>query len=417
MLENIGLSFQGIWSHKLRSLLTMLGIIIGIAAIIAIVSTIQGTNEQIKQNLIGSGDNSIVVQLYQGDWPLDISWQGIPAGVPEISDDVLADIRNIPEVYSATRFLSRDAFNDVFHLNTSITGGSVMGIEEDFFHIGNFYIRGGRVFVESDFGEFRRVAVLDRDSAGELFPNSNPVGQVIEISQVPFTVVGVVEQIAQFEPVINTVEDFFMYMDLSSGRVYVPYTVWPAIYAYDEPQSLLVRVERTEDMPLAGRQSAAMLNAFLPDLEDGVSYRAVDVLEQAQQIQQLSQSTNMMLIWIAGISLLVGGIGVMNIMLVSVTERTQEIGLKKAIGARKHRLLFQFLTEAMVLTSLGGVLGVLVGILLAEIISQLNDTLMIISVPAAALAILFSMFIGIVFGFLPAYKASNLNPIEALRHE
>ena len=140
-------------------------------------------------------------------------------------------------------------------------------------------------------------------------------------------------------------------------------------------------------------------------------------MEQAKNIQQLSQSTNTMLIWIAGISLLVGGIGVMNIMLVSVTERTSEIGLKKAIGARKNTILGQFLTEAVVLTSLGGIIGVVVGVALAEIISKINETPVAISIPAAIFAVLFSMVIGIVFGLLPSYKAANLDPIEALRRE
>ena len=141
------------------------------------------------------------------------------------------------------------------------------------------------------------------------------------------------------------------------------------------------------------------------------------ILEQAKQIQQLSASTNMMLIWIAGISLLVGGIGVMNIMLVSVTERTSEIGLKKAIGAPKGAILGQFLTEAVVLTSIGGIVGVIVGVILSKVISALNSIPTSINGGAAILAVLFSMAIGIIFGMLPSYKAANLNPIEALRHE
>ena len=139
--------------------------------------------------------------------------------------------------------------------------------------------------------------------------------------------------------------------------------------------------------------------------------------QQAKQLQELSAATNQQLLWIASISLLVGGIGVMNIMLVSVTERTSEIGLKKAIGARKTVILGQFLTEAAVLTSLGGLIGVLVGIGLAQIISQISQTPVAISVPAIIFSVVFSMIIGIVFGLLPSIKAANLNPIEALRYE
>ena len=166
-----------------------------------------------------------------------------------------------------------------------------------------------------------------------------------------------------------------------------------------------------------GKACADVLNNYLSPKDDTIQYKAKDLLEQAQQIQELSSSTNTMLIWIAGISLIVGGIGVMNIMLVSVTERTQEIGLKKAIGARKSKILNQFLTEAAVLTSLGGVLGVIVGIILAEIISYVTTMPVAISIPAAIGSVLFSMVIGIVFGVFPSYKAANLNPIDALRHE
>ena len=146
-------------------------------------------------------------------------------------------------------------------------------------------------------------------------------------------------------------------------------------------------------------------------------YRSEDLLQQAKQLQDLSSSTNQMLVWIASISLLVGGIGVMNIMLVSVTERTREIGLKKAIGAKKSRILWQFLTEAAVLTSLGGLLGIGLGLILAKVIAGLNGTISVISGPAIVIAVGFSMVIGIIFGLLPSIKAANLKPIDALRYE
>ena len=146
-------------------------------------------------------------------------------------------------------------------------------------------------------------------------------------------------------------------------------------------------------------------------------YRSQDMLEQAQQLQKMSESTNMQLIWIAGISLLVGGIGVMNIMLVSVTERTGEIGLKKAIGAKKKRILLQFLTEAAVLTSMGGIIGVISGIGLAQLISAMMQIPVAIDATAILVSVVFSTLIGVVFGLLPATQAANLNPIEALRRE
>lgn len=417
MLENIRLSFQGIWSHKMRSFLTMLGIIIGIAAIIAIVSTIQGTNKQIEQNLIGSGSNNVKVQLYNGDWTFDFSYESVPDGIPTVSQNTLDQIKALPEVEDASLYLSRQDYDGVYYLNNSISGGYVNGIDENYFDTCGYVMKSGRGFTEDDYNNSRKVAILDENSAQSLFQGTDPMGKTIEVKGEPFVVIGIVTQLEKFEPVINSLDDYYTYTQDTSGCVYVPDRVWPVIYQYDEPQQVVLKAKSTEDMTNAGKKTADLLNSGLNVSEDNVKYKSQDLLEQAKQIQQLSQSTNTMLIWIAGISLLVGGIGVMNIMLVSVTERTSEIGLKKAIGARKSIILGQFLTEAVVLTSLGGLIGVIVGIILAEIISKLNATPVSISVPAAILAVAFSMLIGIIFGLLPSYKAANLDPIEALRRE
>ena len=213
-------------------------------------------------------------------------------------------------------------------------------------------------------------------------------------------------------------EDYYRYMsDDQSGKIIIPDQVWPVIYQYDEPQNLVVRAKSTDDMTAAGEKAADILNAMLTVSDDTVKYKGEDLLEQATQIQEISNSTNQQLIWIASISLLVGGIGVMNIMLVSVTERTGEIGLKKALGARKRRILTQFLTEAAVLTLLGGIIGVLGGIALAYIISGVSAVPVAISGVSIVIAVLFSTLIGIIFGLIPSVKAANMNPIEALRHE
>ena len=417
MLENIRLSFQGLWSHKMRSFLTMLGIIIGIAAIIAIVSTIKGTNEQIKENLIGSGENTVNIRLYQGDNTYEMEYNGIPDGVPVISEETRAEMLDLNHVEGAALYTSRDAYNVIYYKNTGLSGGKIYGLDQNYLNACNFIIRQGRGFTESDFKKFRKVVLLDENSSETLFQGEESVGKTVEIQREPYTVIGIVAKSTKFEPVINSLEDYYTYAENNTGAVYVPDTTWPLLYGYDEPQSLVLKLDSVDNMTVAGKEASAVLNNSLSVTDETMKYKADDLLKQAEDLQKLGQSTNTMLIWIAGISLLVGGIGVMNIMLVSVTERTQEIGLKKAIGARKGKVLGQFLTEAAVLTSLGGLVGVIVGIVLAEVISRVTGTLVSISIPAAVLAVVFSMIIGIVFGLLPSYKAANLDPIEALRHE
>ena len=415
MLENIRLSFRGIFSHKLRSILTMLGIIIGIAAIIAIVSTIQGTNEQIQKNLIGSGVNNVKITVTQGDWDYDFSG-GIPAGLSLVSQDQYSRLKEIDNAESVSLFRSRQDYDGVYHLTDTLSGGYIVGIEPNYFEAVGLSISRGRGISQNDIAKFKKVCILDNNSVDSLFQGSNPVGQTLEIHGEPFQVIGVVTEKETFELSITTIEEYNTYYQDTAGRVYIPESVWPLIYQNDEPQNVVIRASSTGAMTSVGKEAENILNENIPN-DSEYKYKAQDLMQQARDIQQLSQSTNRMLIWIAAISLLVGGIGVMNIMLVSVTERTSEIGLKKAIGAPKRAIMTQFLTEAVALTSIGGILGVITGIILAELISQFNGTPVAISWPASLLAVVFSMGIGIVFGMLPSRKAANLDPIEALRHE
>ena len=418
MLEDIRLAFQGIWNHKLRSALTMLGIIIGIGSIIAIVSTIKGTNEQIKKNLVGAGNDAVNVQLYQGDWPIDLQYQSLPDGVPEISDETLQEVVELPEVETASLYHTRNEYDAVYRGAKSLSNSVILGIDRNYLDVYGYQVTKGRGLTDKDYSEGRKVALIDKTTAASLFDNADVIGRTIEIKGEPFVVVGMVAKKAESQPVINSMEDYYRYMsDDQSGKIIIPDQVWPVIYQYDEPQNLVVRAKSTDDMTAAGEKAADILNAMLTVSDDTVKYKGEDLLEQAAQIQEISNSTNQQLIWIASISLLVGGIGVMNIMLVSVTERTGEIGLKKALGARKRRILTQFLTEAAVLTLLGGIIGVLGGIALAYIISGVSAVPVAISGVSIVIAVLFSTLIGIIFGLIPSVKAANMNPIEALRHE
>lgn len=415
MFENIMLALQGVWSHKMRSFLTMLGIIIGIASIITIVSTIQGTNEQIKKNLIGAGNNVVNVQLQQDGSDFDMSYSPLPEGVSVITEETRAQLDELDGVQETALYTKRSWADGIYVGNNSFSG-DIYGIDSHYLSVAGYEINYGRGFLESDYEQLRKVALIDSKTAKSLFSGVNPVGGTVEIKGEPFTVVGVVSARVSSEPTINSVDDYYMYSGNTSGTMFIPSSSWSTVFRYDEPQSVAVLAKSTDDMTDAGNNVAEFLTSS-QITGSTYSYKANDLLKQAADLQSLSESTNKQLIWIAGISLLVGGIGVMNIMLVSVTERTREIGLKIAIGAQQSRILWQFLTEAAVLTSMGGLIGVACGIGLAMMMSHIMGTAVSISVVACVVSVAFSMIIGIVFGLVPAVKASKLNPIEALRRE
>lgn len=419
MFENIRLAFQGIWSHMMRSFLTMLGIIIGIASIIAIVSTIKGTSEQIKEDLIGAGSNTVNIYLYEGDNQYDADY-GNASNVPLLTEAVKEDVRDLEHVENAT-FYYNSSSASIYNNNNSLQGGSVYGIDVNYLNTCGYVIQSGRGFVEKDYDNYNKVALIDDNAAQNLFPSENPIGKTVEINQEPYTIVGVVRQDENYQPTISSLSEYYTYYEAIVGSVMIPETCWPISFRFDVPQNVIVKADSTDNMSSAGSASADLLNELVASTAaDGSStmkYKAEDVMEQVRNMQKLSESTNNQLIWIASISLLVGGIGVMNIMLVSVTERTKEIGLKKAIGARKRTILAQFLTEASVLTSIGGILGVVTGIGLSKVVGKVTGSPTAISVPAIVIAVLFSTIIGVVFGLLPSVKAANLNPIDALRSE
>ena len=418
MGENFRFAIQGIWAHKMRSFLTMLGVIIGIASIIAIVSTIQGTNRQIMDNLVGAGNNCVSVSLWQGDDTYNME-MGKPDGVYPVSEEVREKIMSLDHVEKASFFNYRQWVSSIRRGTKSLQGGRTIGADPSYLSTNGYVIYRGRGLVDRDYKEFRKVVLLDETAATALFAGEDPIGQVIDIQQEPFTVVGLFRKAESFQPVIETIQDYMTYYQTQNGAVIMPDACWPIIFDYDEPQNCVIRTTSTEDMSKAGTSAADIMNTLVqnPNDKSAVSYRAEDVLETARRQQELNASTNSLLIWVASIALLVGGIGVMNIMLVSVTERTSEIGLKKALGAKKSNILLQFLTESAVLTSIGGILGVAAGIILSRVISRMSGAPVFISIPTIILGVAFSMLIGIIFGLLPSMQAANLNPIEALRRE
>ena len=424
MLENIRLSFQGIWAHKMRSFLTMLGIIIGIAAIIAIVSTIKGTSEQIKENLVGSGDNLVEVQLYAGEWEYYSGDSMAPEGMPMIDEDIKEEILGVEQVSGVSAYRKGVMYEGIYYKDKTLSNATILGVDEDYFSVTGYVVTKGRFFNVNDRENYNKFVVLDTTAVRTLFGGENPLGETLEIKGDTYVIIGVVEQQNGFEPTVESYYDWYTYYgEEASGKIFVTDSIWPLIYSFDEPYNVVVKATSTEDMTVAGRETSDILNSYVPvtdEMDEGgqsYTYKSEDLLEKAKALQEVSASTSQQLIWIASISLLVGGIGVMNIMLVSVTERTREIGLKKALGARRKVILAQFLTEAAVLTSLGGILGVGAGIGLAYLISNIAAVPVAISGVAILISVAFSVVIGIVFGFIPSVKAANLNPIDALRYE
>lgn len=433
MLENIRLSFQGIWAHKMRSFLTMLGIIIGIAAIIAIVSTIKGTNERIKENLVGSGNTVVNITLSQGEWGYSSGESGA-AGIPVIDQSIKDRILEVPEVIDLATYRLGRMYNQVCTVDESIEYASIYGVDSKYFDVMGYTVKSGRFFSDTDRKKINKVVIIDTTCASAMFEGGSAVGKTLEIGKDSYTIIGIVEQLDSFSPVIEEMRDWFTYYgDDAGGKIFVVDRAWPLMFGFDEPYNVVVKPRTTDDITAAGRKSTDILNEFIKANsssnnnalsgeeasaeESSFKYKSNDLLEKAKSLQEVSASTNQQLIWIASISLIVGGIGVMNIMLVSVTERTREIGLKKALGARKIVILGQFLTEAAVLTSLGGIIGVGAGIGLAYVISSVAAVPVAISGVAIAISVAFSVVIGIVFGLIPSIKASNLNPIDALRYE
>ena len=418
MLENIRISLRGIWSHKLRSFLTMLGIIIGIAAIVAIVSTIQGANEQIKNNLIGSGNNNVKVTLTNDGTALDFSYAEAPVGVPTYDQTVKDRINEVDGVVSSAFYHSRDYNDGMYYQSTSMSGCELLGIDQDYLSCAGLTVSHGRGISRSEYDSNAAVALVDDVAAQAYFGGSDPVGQSVDINGVPFTVVGVVREATAFQPRITSISDYNTYVGTASGRVMITNQMWPLPFIYDEPLSVLLQASSPDSMTTVGRSCASILNSYL-QMPSGstIKYESTDLASEATRLQQLADSTNAMLVGIASISLIVGGVGVMNIMLVSVTERTREIGLKKALGAPRRSILVQFLTEAVMLSLIGGILGVVMGIVMSNVIGAVTGMPVMLSVPAMIGSVVFSMLVGIIFGLVPSVKAANLNPIDALRYE
>ncbi|MGD8191939.1 ABC transporter permease [Brevibacillus ginsengisoli] len=392
-IESLRIAFDGVWSNKLRSGLTMLGIIIGIASVITVITLGQGGQQAILSQMEKMGANIFSVytaydsQEEQKDYDLTIE-------DAETLGKISPYIEHIVPLSNAM---------PTFHGPKKSMKASLTGTGADFLSIqANIHVTKGRFFNEADDKEGRSVVVLDENLAKELFGKQNPIGQRMKISQTSFVIIGL------------TKEDKFVF-DHSRGTGYIPTRAFLSLYKdMKMVPSLMGKATSKETLEDAMRQSKQFLNRK-HDHKD--FYSTYSMEQSVESVNQVTGILTIVFSIIAGISLLVGGIGVMNIMLVSVTERTREIGIRKALGARRKDILIQFLIESLLVCLIGGAVGVAIGLASGAAISYFAKLPPLISWSSVLIAFGFSSAIGIFFGLYPANKAAKLDPIEALRYE
>ena len=411
LIENTRLAFGSLLANKLRAILTMLGIIIGVAAVITLVSVGEGVQDVVVSEFEGLGNNLLFVVPGSPD-ANEFTGDVVRADLTSDDYQALADPLAVPDVIRVAPTYGRPAI---------ITRGgeeartTVTGTTPDYTGVRDFYPVLGDFFTEQDVNSSSRVAVLGQSVYEKLFPDGElPLGETIRINNVNFRVIGLMEE--KGGSGFNDQDDVVLVPLNTAQRRLFPARRPDGEYRVDQILAQVISEDRQDaaiaEMALALRQSR---NIAFRDEDD------FTILSQSEVIGALSQITGVLTTFlgvIAGISLLVGGIGIMNIMLVSVTERTREIGLRKAVGAKRRDILWQFLTEAIILASIGGLIGLLLGATGAYLISSLSDTLDArVAWNSVALAILFSAAVGLFFGIYPATRAAGLNPIDALRYE
>jgi len=405
---SVRIALRALRVNRTRSALTMLGIIIGVAAVIAMVGVGSGATDRIQQEIQSIGSNLIIVL------PGSISSNGVRLGTGGVAtlteDDAKALATECPSVALAAPAV-RGGVQVVYGNNNWAT--TVQGVTPDYLTLRDYTMSSGQFFTTQDVDAATKNAVLGETVVENLFGDSNPVGQVVIIKNVPFTVSGVLTPKGQ-SPTGQDQDDVIL-LPISTAMQKVLGANKANARAVG---SVMVQAISPEAMDAAMQETEALLrerHRILPGLDDDFTIRNLTEVFSAQETS--ARVMAILLGAIASVSLVVGGIGIMNIMLVSVTERTREIGLRLAVGAKRKHILSQFLVEAVTLSLVGGVIGILVGITASVLISHFAQWSTNISMLSVLASFLFSGMVGVFFGYYPARKAAFLNPIEALRYE
>ena len=400
------ISFRALRINKMRSALTMLGIIIGVGAVIAMLAIGTGASRQIQSQIASIGSNLIMIV------PGSTTASGVRMGFGSRSTLTMTDAdvieRDCPAVGEVAPILNGSA--QVVYGNQNWSTG-IVGTTQDILIVRDWSLKWGRPFSDQDIRSANKVCILGQSVVDNLFGDVDPVGQIVRIKNAPFTVIGVLETKGQSP--MGQDQDDTIFVPVTAAQKKLFGTSFPGMV-----RTIMVKAKGPEFLSDAEDQIKDLLrqrHRIGPKQDDDFTVR--NLTQMMQAAEQSARVMTLLLGAIASVSLLVGGIGIMNIMLVSVTERTREIGIRLAVGAKSWDIRLQFIIEALTLSLIGGVAGIILGIAGSQILSHAAGWPTIVSPLSILLAFGFSGLVGIFFGFYPAYKASLLNPIDALRYE
>jgi putative ABC transport system permease protein len=397
------IALRALFRNKMRAFLTMLGIICGVAAVITTVSLGKGAKAQIEAQIASLGEN--VILIFSGTTTRGGINTGWGSAGTLMLDDAEAILREIPGV---------TAISQEVRSSGQIAAGNenwftqILGESADYLGIRQWDFSSGASFGEQDVRSANKVAVIGKTIANQLYPGEDPVGQILRIKSVPFIVVGVL-----------TPRGLNMYGQDQDDVVIIPYTsAMKRLLGVTTLRAINVQVSRTDLLAPVQQQIIDLLrqrHRITPGKDDDFTVRTQEDI--AQRANEASETMRGLLAGVAAVSLIVGGIGIMNIMLVSVTERTREIGIRMAVGARAHDVMLQFLIEAVTLSAIGGLIGIFLGVGASKALTYWKGWATVTPVGWVLVSVACSAVVGIVFGFYPARKAAQLDPIDALRYE